>query len=167
MKRKLIFAIIFLWALIASTAVSYAQYGKGVGATKARISRTKNLADRPSFAKPGFRFTIDIDNGLAFPNHEYQPDLGDNPHKPFYELTGTVGCGYQLNPFFYLGIVGGSGFATVETSQAIYIDNWTYEIYLRQEESYEIPRGAGYEGIFYADTNSTDGFSPTRIHSCG
>lgn len=127
MKRKLTFAIFFLWALIASTAVSYAQYGKGVGATRARISRTKNLADRPSFAKTGFRFTIDIDNGLAFPNHGYQPDLGDNPHKPFYELTGTIGCGYQLNPFFYLGIVGGSGFATVETSQAIYIDNWTYE----------------------------------------
>ena len=127
MKRKLTFAIFFLWALIASTAVSYAQYGKGVGATKARISRTKNLADRPSFAKTGFRFTIDIDNGLAFPNDEYQPDLGDNTHKPFYELTGTIGCGYQLNPFFYLGIVGGSGFATVETSQAIYIDNWTYE----------------------------------------
>lgn len=104
MKRKLIFAIFLLWALIASTAVSYAQYGKGVGATKARISRTKNLADRPSFAKQGFRFTIDIDNGLAFPNDEYQPDLGDNPHKPFYELTGTVGCGYQLNPFSTLAL---------------------------------------------------------------
>ncbi len=127
MKRKLIFTIFFLWALIASTSVSYAQYGKGVGATKARISRTRGLANRPSYAKTGFRFTIDIDNGFAFPNDENQNDLGDNPHKPFYELTGTIGCGYQLNPFFYLGVVGGSGFATIETSQPIHIDNWTYE----------------------------------------
>lgn len=127
MRRKLIFTIFFLWALIASTSVSYAQYGKGVGATKARISRTRGLANRPSYAKTGFRFTIDIDNGFAFPNDEDQNDLGDNPHKPFYELTGTIGCGYQLNPFFYLGVVGGSGFATIETSQPIHIDNWTYE----------------------------------------
>lgn len=128
MKRKLIFAIFFLWALIASTAVSYAQFGKGVGATKARrISRTSRLANRPSYAQSGFRFTIDIDNGFALPDYKNQSNSEDNPLKPFYELTGTIGCGYQINPFFYLGIVGGSGFATVETAQKIYIDNWNYD----------------------------------------